>query len=171
LNAIGVDLYLKLLEQTVLELKGAPARIEIRTALNLGLDIKIPDHYISDESQRLRMYKRISSLATPEAKAELEAELADRFGPIPSPVANLLSYALLKSAAEQLGVQAIDRKGNEIVMRFHTQASVDLKKLTQLVRRRRDASLRPDGLLRFGLRERDGDLLEQVQNVLQELRL
>jgi transcription-repair coupling factor (superfamily II helicase) len=171
LNAIGVDLYLKMLEQTVEELKGAPARIEIRTALNLGLDIKIPDRYISDESQRLRMYKRISSLATPEAKAELEAELADRFGPIPSAVSNLLSYALLKSAAEQLGVQTIERKGDEIVMRFHAQAPMDPGKLTQFVRRRRDASFRPDGLLRFGLRERDGDLLDQVQNVLQELRL
>jgi transcription-repair coupling factor (superfamily II helicase) len=171
LNALGVDLYLKMLEQTVEELKGAPARVEIRTALNLGLDIKIPDRYIEDESQRLRMYKRISSLATPQAKAELEAELADRFGPIPSPVSNLLSYALLKTAAEQLGVQSIERKGDEIVMRFHAQACVDPKKLTQFVRRRHGATLRPDGVVRFRLLERDGDLPEQLQNALQELRL
>ena len=65
LNAMGIDLYLKMLEQTVEELKGAPAKIEVRTSLNLGLDIKIPDPYIPDENQRLRMYKRISSAATP----------------------------------------------------------------------------------------------------------
>ena len=78
LNALGIDLYLKMLEQTVEELKGGPAKIEVRTSLNLGLDIKIPDPYIPDENQRLRMYKRISSVATPTERAEMEAELADR---------------------------------------------------------------------------------------------
>ncbi len=152
LNAIGIDLYLKMLEQTVEELKGAPQRIEVRTTLNLGLDIKIPDSYVADESQRLRLYKRISSLANPEARAELEAELTDRFGPIPSSVSNLLSYGLLKSAAEQLLVQSIERKAEDIWMRFHEQTPLDPKRITTFVRRRREASLRPDGVLRFRLR-------------------
>jgi transcription-repair coupling factor (superfamily II helicase) len=170
LNAVGIDLYLKMLAQTVEELKGAPARIEVRTTLNLGLDIKIPERYIADESQRLRMYKRISSLSTPEARAELEAELADRFGPIPDSVRNLLSYAQLKTSAEQLLVQSIERKASEIWMRFHEQAPVDPRKLTLFVRRRA-ATFRPDGVLRLRLREPDGNLLEQIQNVLQELRV
>jgi transcription-repair coupling factor (superfamily II helicase) len=169
LNALGIDLYLKMLEQTVEELKGAPQKIEVRTALNLGLDIKIPDHYIADENQRLRMYKRISSLATPEARADLEAELVDRYGPIPPPVENLFSYALLKSAAEQLLVQSIERKADEIWMRFNAQTPVDPQKLTQFVRRHRGANLRPDGVLRFPLQVNNGELLEQVQNVLREL--
>ncbi|MBZ5563726.1 MAG: transcription-repair coupling factor [Acidobacteriia bacterium] len=170
LDAIGIDLYLRMLEQTVEELKGAPAKLEVRTSLNLGLDIKIPDTYIADESQRLRMYKRISSLATPEARPELEAELADRFGPIPPSVSNLLAYAQLKSAAERLLVQSIERKGEEILMRFHQQAPVDAKKLMQFLRRQRPSEFRPDGLLRFRLRAPDGKLIDQVQNVLQELR-
>jgi transcription-repair coupling factor (superfamily II helicase) len=169
LNAMGIDLYLKMLEQTVEELKGAPARIEVRTSLNLGLDIKIPDPYIPDENQRLRMYKRISSAATPNERADLEAELADRFGPIPPSVANLLDYALLKSAAERLLVQQIERKGDEIWMKFHEEAPVDPQRLAQLVRRRRDSSFRPDRVLRFHLREKDGTPLTQVQNVLHEL--
>jgi len=171
LNAIGIDLYLRMLEQTVEELRGAPPKIEVRTTLNLGLDIKIPDTYIADESQRLRMYKRISSLPTPEARADLEAELVDRYGPIPHSVANLLSYALLKTAAEQLLVQSIERKADEIWMRFHEQAPVDPRNLTQFVRRHREANFRPGGILRFRLRDHDGNLLEQVQNVLQELHL
>ncbi len=171
LNAMGIDLYLKMLEQTVEELKGAPAKIEVRTSLNLGLDIKIPDPYIPDENQRLRMYKRISSAATPSERTDLEAELADRFGPLPPSVSNLLDYALLKNAAEHLLVQTIERKGDEIWVKFHEQAPVDPQRLAQLVRRRREASFRPDRVLRFRLRERDGNLLTQVQNVLQELRL
>jgi transcription-repair coupling factor len=170
LNAIGIDLYLKMLEQTVEELKGAPQRIDVRTSINLGLDIKIPDNYVADEGQRLRLYKRISSLATPEARAELEAELGDRFGPIPASVANLLSYGLLKSAAEQLLVQSIERKADEIWMRFHEQTPVEPGSITTFVRRRREATLRPDGVLRFKLRSGEEKTLEEVQNVLRELQ-
>jgi transcription-repair coupling factor (superfamily II helicase) len=169
LNALGIDLYLKMLEQTVEELRGAPAKIEVRTSLNLGLDIKIPDTYIPEENQRLRMYKRISSAATPADRTDMEAELADRFGPIPPSVSNLLDYALLKSAAEGLLVQTIERKGDEIWIKFHEQAPVDPQRLAQFVRRRREASYRPDRVLRFHGRERDGNLLTQIQNVLQEL--
>jgi transcription-repair coupling factor (superfamily II helicase) len=169
LNAIGIDLYLKMLEQTVEELKGAPAKIEVRTSLNLGLDIKIPDPYIPDENQRLRMYKRISGTATLKERTELEAELADRFGPIPQSVSNLLDYALLKNAAELLLVQTVERKGDEVWIKFHEQAPVDAERLAQLVRKRKEASFRPDRVLRFRVRERDGNILAQVQNALQEL--
>jgi transcription-repair coupling factor (superfamily II helicase) len=170
LNAIGIDLYLKMLEQTVEELKGAPQRIDVRTSINLGLDIKIPDNYVADESQRLRLYKRISSLATPEARAELETELNDRYGPIPPSVASLLSYGLLKSVAEQLLVQSIERKADEIWMRFHEQTPVEPGRITTFMRRRREASLRPDGVLRFKLRSGEDKTLEEVQNVLRELQ-
>ena len=170
LDAVGIDLYMKLLEQTVEELKGAPQKIEVRTTVNLGLDIKIPDDYVADQSQRLRLYKRISSVSTPEARAELEAELTDRYGPIPSSVASLLSYGLLKSAAEQLLVQSIERKGDDIWMRFNEHTPLEPNRIAAFVRRRRETNLRPDGVLRFRLRHTGGDTLEEVQNVLQELQ-
>jgi transcription-repair coupling factor (superfamily II helicase) len=169
LNAIGIDLYLKMLEQTVEELKGAAPKPDVRTTLNLGLDIKIPEAYIADESQRLRMYKRISGLSTPEECADLKAELEDRYGSVPPSVSNLFSYALLKSAAERLLVQSIERKADEVWVRFHAEAPVSPEKLTEFVRRRRVAAFRPDGVLRFHLTARDGDLFTQIQNVLQEL--
>jgi transcription-repair coupling factor (superfamily II helicase) len=168
LNAIGIDLYLKMLEQTVEELKGAPAEPEVRTSLNLGLEIKIPDRYIADERQRLRMYKRISSLATPEARADLEAELTDRYGPIPPSVSNLLSYALLKSAGETLLVQSIEKKLDEVWIRFHDQAPVDPQRLTRFLKRHAGATFSPNRVLRFRLPE-DDSLLERLQNVLREL--
>ena len=170
LNSVGIDLYLRMLEETTEELRGAAPQPEVRTTLNLGLDIKIPDAYISDERQRLRMYKRISSLSTVEACADLEAELADRYGPVPASVRNLFSYALLKSAAERLLVHSIERKEDEVWLRFHAQAPVDPQKLTQFLRRRRDASFRPDGVLRFRLTSADGDPPGQIQNALQELQ-
>jgi transcription-repair coupling factor len=168
MNSIGLDLYLKMLEQTVEELKGTPPQPEVRTALNLGLDIKIPETFIADESQRLRMYKRITSIATAEERADMEEELIDRYGPIPSPVVNLLNYARLKSAAEKLLIQSVERKGDELWVRFHPQAPVDPEKLMRFVRRHRESSLRPDGILRFRLAQ-NGDLFDRIQNALQEL--
>jgi transcription-repair coupling factor (superfamily II helicase) len=171
LNAIGIDLYLKMLDEAVDELKGVAPRPEVRTTLNLGLDIKIPESYIADESQRLRMYKRIAGLATLEERADLEAELADRFGAPPASIANLLNYALLKSAAEQLLIQSIERKADDIWLKFHSEAPVAPERLTQYVRRQRGASLRPDGTLRFRLAAPEGEFFTQIQNVLQELQL
>ena len=79
INAVGFDMYLKLLEEAVHELKGEELPLEVRTSMNLGLDIRIPTEYIAEEHQRLRAYKRIAE-ATDRDKAELIwAELA---GPI-----------------------------------------------------------------------------------------
>ncbi|HEV2351836.1 MAG TPA: transcription-repair coupling factor [Terriglobia bacterium] len=169
LNSVGLDLYLQMLEQTVEELQGAPPRLEVRTTINLGLDIKIPDAYIVDESQRLRMYKRISSLNQPEARAELEAELVDRYGPIPPSVINLLNYSVLKSVAENLLVQSIERKSEEIWIRFHAQAPVSSDKLTLFMRQNRGATFRPDGALRFRVKVQDADLPGQLANTLRQL--
>ncbi len=170
LNAIGLDLYLKMLEQTVEELKGNVPAPEVHTTLNLGLDIKIPDSYIADEMQRLRMYKRISGLANESERADLEAELADRYGLLPAPVTTLLGYAVLKSAAEQLRVQSIERRGDEIWIRFHTLSPVDTDKLRQFMRRHREAVLRPDGSLRFRARAQDSALVSELDATLHELR-
>jgi transcription-repair coupling factor (superfamily II helicase) len=169
LNAIGIDLYLQMLEQSVEELKGVPAKPEVRTTLNLGMDIRIPETYIPDENQRLRMYKRISSLAAPEARGELELELTDRFGPVPASVANLLSYAQLKSVAEGLLVQSVERKGDEVWVRFHEQAPVDAGKLATFVRRHRGAQMRPDGTLRFRVSAAAAGLPEAIANALREV--
>jgi transcription-repair coupling factor (superfamily II helicase) len=76
----------------------------------------------------------------------------------------------LKSAAEQLLVQSVERKAEDIWMRFHEQTPLEPRKITSFVRRRREASLRPDGVLRFRLRDAEENTLQEVQNVLQELQ-
>ncbi|MGH9325417.1 MAG: transcription-repair coupling factor, partial [Terriglobia bacterium] len=168
LNAIGLDLYLKMLEQTTEELKGLPAKPEVHATLNLGVEIKIPEEYIADEGQRLRMYKRISGLSSVEARAELEAELTDRYGALPLPVMTLLDYGLLKSSAEAMLVQSVERKQDEMWVRFHPETPVAPESLTSFVRRRRDASLRPDGSLRF--RMASASPIEALKSALQELQ-
>lgn len=169
LNAIGLDLYLKMLEEATEELKGLPSQPEVRTTINLGVDIRIPEAYIPDEGQRLRMYKRISSVTAPEARAGIEAELADRFGAPPPPVAALLDYAVLKNESERMLIQSMDRKQDDVWVRFHPETPVRPDSLTRFVRRRRNAALRPDGALRFRMRP-GSDPIEEVRSVLRELQ-
>jgi transcription-repair coupling factor (superfamily II helicase) len=93
IGAVGFDTYISLLEQTVHELKGEEAPLEVHSTLNLGLDIRIPVEYISDDQQRLRAYKRIADASAQEAAAELLVELEDRYGPAPDAVRSLLKFS------------------------------------------------------------------------------
>src|SRR5208283_1009973 len=102
--------YVRLLEETVRELKGEEVAPEIHSALNLGLDIRIPPEYIADENQRLRAYRQIAGAGTLAAREQLEKELEDRYGPVPDAVRNLLEYSALKTTSEKLGIEAIDRR-------------------------------------------------------------
>lgn len=170
LNAIGIDLYLRMLDEAVHELKGEPSRPEVRTTLNLGINIKIPESYIADERQRLRMYKRISALATQESLLDMEAELTDRYGPVPLPVKQLLSYAVVKSRAEQLMIQTVERKGSEVRMRFHEQTPASPQRLMEIIKERRGFVFQPDGVLRMHVEDGSADLLKDVENILLELQ-
>ena len=170
LNAIGIDLYLRMLDEAVHELKGEPSRPEVRTIFNLGINIKIPESYIADERQRLRMYKRISALKTQEGLRDMEAELTDRYGPVPLPVQQLLNYAVVKSRAEQLMIQTVERKGSEIRMRFHEQTPVSPQRLMEIIKVQRGVAFHPDGVLRMQVKDGGGDLLRDVENILLELQ-
>ncbi len=116
------------------------------------------------------MYKRISALQTEEALRDMEAELTDRYGPIPTPVLQLLNYAVVKSRAEDLLIQTIERKGDEIRLRFHEQTPVRPEKLMQIVKTRRGFSFQPDGVLRVPVRNGGSEVLKDVENILLELR-
>ncbi len=149
--AVGFDTYVRLLEQTVQELRGEPAPLEIHTALNLGLDLRIPSEYIADENQRLRAYKRIADARDAAEAERIRAELADRYGPPPEAVQALLEFALLKTAAEQAGIEAIDRRGGALHIKFHPGSKIDPGKLMALVSSRPGAQFTPAGVLRLPL--------------------
>ncbi|MCS6951642.1 MAG: transcription-repair coupling factor [Bryobacterales bacterium] len=155
INAVGYETYVRLLEETMRELKGEPAPLEVHTTLNLGLDLRIPPDYIADEQQRLRAYKRIAEVSDPEAAARILADLRDRYGPPPDAVAQLVQFALLKSVAERLGIVSIERRSGALHLKFHPESPVDPAGLMELVRRTPGAQFTPAGVLRLPL---DGDL-------------
>ena len=99
INAIGFDMYCQMMERAVAALKGEEVKPEMRATINLGLDIRIPQEYIPNENLRLRTYKRIAAIANESERDEVNRELADRFGPPPPAVGNLLGVR----AAEGIG--------------------------------------------------------------------
>jgi transcription-repair coupling factor (superfamily II helicase) len=144
-------MYLKMLEETVQELKGEETPLEIHSALNLGLDIRIPPEYIADEHQRLRAYKHIADANDAEQAGKIRAELADRYGPAPEAVDTLIAFAGLKTEAERLGVEAIDRRGAAVQIKFHPASKVDPARLMALVSSVEGAQFTPAGVLRLPL--------------------
>jgi len=149
INAIGFDMYVRMLEDTVRELRGEEVAPEIHSSLNLGLDLRIPSSYISDENQRLRAYKRIAQAVDAKEREKVEQELADRYGPVPEDVMHLLKYSGIKTAAEKIGIEAIDRRVSVLNIKFHEETRVDGEKLMALVGSTPGAQFTPAGVLRL----------------------
>lgn len=147
IEAIGFDLYCQMLERAVARLKGEAVAPELRTTLSLGLDVRIPQHYVPSENLRLRTYKRISSIASDDEKQDVARELADRFGSLPGSVENLLEYAVLKSMCERLRISAVERQGSRMAIRFHPETPLEPATLVTVVRSRAGIRLDPSGVL------------------------
>ena len=148
INSIGFDMYVRMLEDTVREMKGEEVLPEIHAALNLGLDIRIPTTYINDENQRLRAYRQIANAPTAEERDRVAQQLADRYGPVPDDVKHLLEYSELKTAAEQIGIEAVDRRHGVLNIKFHKETRVDAVKLMGVVSSTPGAQFTPAGLMR-----------------------
>jgi transcription-repair coupling factor (superfamily II helicase) len=166
INAIGFDLYVQMLERAVSTLKGEEVKPEMRATINLGLDIRIPEEYIPNENLRLRTYKRIAGITREGERDEVTNELTDRFGAPPPAVHNLLDYALLKGLAEGLLISSIERRANEIAIKFHPETPLSPETLVKFIRAHKDGlRLDPSGTLWMRL-DRRTNVAESVRNVL-----
>jgi transcription-repair coupling factor (superfamily II helicase) len=170
IEAVGYDTYIRLLEQTVHELRGEEVPLEIHSSLNLGLDIRIPASYIADEAQRLRCYKRIADVKDEEQAARMTGELRDRYGPPPEEVSNLVRFSLLKSLAARAGVESVDRRQGAVNIKFHPQSKIDPMRLMALVRNTEGAQFSPSGVLKLPLpAAAPAQLLESLRVHIAEL--
>jgi transcription-repair coupling factor (superfamily II helicase) len=170
IEAVGFELYTQMLERAVREMKGEVAPEEAEIQLNLGLNIRIPVDYIAEENQRLRMYKRVAGVETENQLSDVRAELEDRYGAPPPAVRNLLEYATLKLLAIRVGVTGIDRRREQVSIKFRQNAVIDPARLAQFVSSRRGAQFSPDGTLKFLLKVTAAEeVLRQLRELLQVL--
>jgi transcription-repair coupling factor (superfamily II helicase) len=151
IDAVGFEMYMKLLEETVRELKGEELEDDVRATVNLGVDLKIDGAYVPDMNQRLMLYRKVAASRQEGEIDRVLEEAVDRYGPLPESVLNLADYGRIRILADQLGIDTIDRDARSVVLKFRPQAKVDPVRLVALVRQRPDLTLVPPAALRLTL--------------------
>ncbi len=118
ITAIGFDLYCKLLEKAVAELKGEQPKETVTPRLELQVDAYIPSSYITSQAQKVDFYQRIYNAASREELREIEEELTDRFGSPGGPVKNLLAVGQIRILAAELGIELIQQQQRSVLVKF-----------------------------------------------------
>ena len=168
IDVLGFDLYTKMLERTIAELKGEEIEDETSVSLNLGVDVSIPNDYINETSQRLRTYKRISSADSEDALRRIYAEINDRYGKMPSSVENLFEYARLRKLAEEMHVVSVDKTKDGFAVKLGENAKIAPEKLMEFLTENEGSNFSPSGILRVVTEEEN--LIETARKVLEALR-
>ncbi|MGH9369966.1 MAG: transcription-repair coupling factor, partial [Vicinamibacterales bacterium] len=152
IEAVGFDMYMKLLEQTIKELKGEEIEDEIRANVNLRVDLRIDDSYIPDMNQRLTVYRRMAAVRSETELDRLMDEVRDRYGAPPDSVLNLAEYASIRLMADRIGLESVDREAQTVVLKFRPDAKLDPQWLFRVVQERADVTLVPPATLKLDLR-------------------
>ncbi|MBQ9802585.1 MAG: transcription-repair coupling factor [Clostridia bacterium] len=116
LDAVGYELYVKLLNEAVLEEKGEAPTPQVECVVTLSYDACLPENYVFSSSQRMALYKRISLIASPADVADMTDELLDRYGNLPRAASNLLQVALIRSLAARCGITQVRQDGADIAI-------------------------------------------------------
>ncbi len=149
LDALGFDLYTKMLERTIAEMRGDEVADETSVSINLGIDVSIPKEYMAEASQRLRTYKRISSAADEAELVKLRDEIEDRYGRIPPQVDQLFEYGRLRKIADEMRIISIDRSRDGIAVKLSEDARISPDKLLEYLSENSEARFSPSGILRL----------------------
>lgn len=131
--SVGYDLYVKMIEESVRELRGDVNLEDIETRMDLKIDAYLPQEYIPNDLLRVEMYKKIASIRDRDSRNDLIDELIDRFGDPNRPVMNLIETAHLKALCARIGIDYVTLRGDELMMRFSMAADIDgIRVLTAL---------------------------------------
>ncbi|MDO5549844.1 MAG: transcription-repair coupling factor [Lachnospiraceae bacterium] len=179
MDAVGYDLYCKLLNQAVLALKGQNSREEapdFETAVECDIDAYIPSDYIKNEYQKLDIYKRISAIENEEEELDMKDELMDRFGDIPKAVTNLLTIASIKAMAHQVYVTEVMINRREFRLTMFPKAKLNPEGISRVVELYQGSITLTMGdapVLTYLDRKKNPTcqpVIDQVRNVLKELQ-
>jgi len=151
IDAVGFEMYMKLLEETIRELKGEDLEDDVRATVNLKVDFRLDDQYVPDMNQRLMIYRRMAGSRSEEEIAKIVDEVRDRYGPPPTAVLNLADFARIRVLADNLGIETVDRDGPLVVFKFREKAKVDPMRLLGMVQERADLTLLPPNTVKLDL--------------------
>ena len=135
MEAVGYDLYCKMLNEAVSRLKNdEPETEEYETSIDIQVDAFIPASYIPSEFQKLDMYKRIAGIEGQDEYQDMQDELLDRFGDIPLAVDNLLKIACIKAKAHRAGISQIEQKPGGIKICLHSTENILPERVAEMVK-------------------------------------
>jgi transcription-repair coupling factor (superfamily II helicase) len=166
---VGFEMYTKLLEEAVREIRGERVEEQVETSMNLGVDIYIPKDYIADENLRMTFYKKVASASTDQRLDDIRNELRDRFGALPANVENLIHFVKVKKYAQSLGVISIVREGARAIVKMTPKAKVVPAKLLGLIQSNNAVSFSPNGVLSFPLRTQGPEVITTIEGLLREI--
>jgi len=169
--AVGYDLYCKMLNEAVSQLKGEKEEADYATTIDLDIDAFIPESYIKNEYQKLDIYKRIATIETEEEMDDMTEELIDRFGDLPKKVQQLLHIAALKSLAHSAYITAIEQKGKDYKFVLYEKANLDPAKIPVLLKKYGNNMIfKAEAVPYFFYQKKGRSGKEKGENVLQMLR-
>jgi transcription-repair coupling factor (superfamily II helicase) len=162
--AVGYEMYVRLMEKAIAELKGESTREPVEPEMHLSLAAHLPATYITSNNQRLSIYKRLATCSTESALADMEEELRDRYGPLPMEASHLFALLNLKLVLRRLWVRRMDALNGEFVLTFAENPEIDLDKLTSLVSAESERlRLSPDHRLYF--RGSSNEVVESISEL------
>ena len=133
--SVGYDLYVKMIEDTVREMRGDTSMGDIETRVDVKMDAYLPQEYVSSDLLRVEMYKKIATIRNQEDRDDMIEELIDRFGDPNRPVMNLIEIASLKALCSQLGIDYVTVRNGDLMMRFSISADVDLVRVLKAIKK------------------------------------
>lgn len=177
IESVGYDLYCKMLNEAVLEMKGENVdEFTFDSTIDLSINAYIPSTYVKNESQKLSLYKRISFIENKEEYDDMVDELTDRYGEVPLPLYRLLDVAILRAKAKKARVSLIEQRGNELRFVLNPAGPIDFKDVDALIKAYpRKIRIAKDktptiiydakGVLKKDLMDLTSDLVEQMEKL------
>ena len=135
--AVGYDLYSKLLAEAVRELAGASTPSTVDPVISVAVEGFLPDEYVPEVNQRLALYKRLAGATSDAEVADLRAELADRFGPLPAPADQLLDIVRIRVAARAVGIEKVEAGEGKALVTFSPGTTLAPEHLVRVIQRSR----------------------------------
>lgn len=178
MEAVGYDLYCKMLNEAVKLLKGEIEEEDYATTIDLNVDAFIPSTYIPNEHQKLDIYKRIAAIENEEEKEDMLEELIDRYGDVPKKVQQLLEVAQLKAEAHRVYVTDIQQKDEAFRFVMYERAKVKVERIPELIERYKgDLQFKTDASPYFlyqklgkNRKEKEENPISVVKNILNNIK-
>ncbi len=169
--AVGYDMFLKLMENSMAELKGEKIQESLEPEININMPASIPESYISDIDQRLSVYRRLAKMTELNEIADLKTELMDRFGDLNTETENLLLKIMLRVLAIKAGVNRVDLKGYQLLLSFSQAHQKNPSGIVDMILSEQNRfEITPDHILKVKLKEGNiSFLISQTKNILKEI--